>query len=161
PDRSSRADALRFAVGRCRRPRARSLERLRFHALAATASPARRSRRQSQEASLSAGRRLPPDPPFRKQRLVCSAPPHYRRGAARTLGDRPQILPWFAVPHCAQRVAGVAPAAAEAVPPVASGLLGTIAFSKMSSCRAPPQQRQRPRTSGAKWRVAAAARSAG
>src|SRR5262249_42276250 len=159
-DRGSRAATVRFAVDGCRRPRARGLERIRFRALAAATGPARRSRRQSQETPISAGRRLPPDPPLRKQWLVRSTRRDDRRGAAGTLGYRSQILSWSAVPHRAQHVASLASAAAEAFipqPPV----WGIIALSETSSARALPQRRQRPRTSGAKRRVAVAARSAG
>jgi len=47
-----------------------------------------------------------------EQRLVCPARRDDRRGATRTLGYRSQILSWPAVPHRAQRVARLAPAAA-------------------------------------------------
>src|SRR5262249_47433862 len=79
----------------------------------------------------------------------------------RTLGDRSQILSWSAVPHRAQRVASIAPAATPAVHPVASGLLGIIALLRTLKSRAPLQRQQRSRTSGAERRGAAAARSAG
>ena len=51
----------------------RCAARLRFRALAAAADPGRGPRQQSRQASLSATRRLSPDPPHRPQRLVRAA----------------------------------------------------------------------------------------
>src|SRR5581483_6178294 len=97
-----RAPADRFSVGRRRRTRTRSSERVRFCPLAPAADPARGPCHQSRQTYFSFATWLRTDAPDRAERLVCAARRRARTRAVRAISDPAKILSGAPVPQAAR-----------------------------------------------------------